>query len=111
MANTETVLGPCTQSGNGSGVLVLITVMLKCVSTGTLSDFIFYANIIRANHAVFFLLGKCFWFNPECVHSLAEPRSGSGGVSLSRHGCIYQDMVAVCLSSVYLDPGWIHDMF
>ena len=35
--------------------------MLKCnltVSTGTLNGIIFYANIVRANHAVFFPLGK-----------------------------------------------------
>ena len=40
--------------------IVLIILMLKCnltVSTGTLNGLIFYANIIRANHAVFFPLG------------------------------------------------------
>ena len=41
--------------------VVLIILMLKCnltVSTGTLNGLIFYANIIRANHAVFFPLRK-----------------------------------------------------
>ena len=41
--------------------VVLIIFMLKCnltVSTGTLNGLIFYANIIRANHAVFFPLRK-----------------------------------------------------
>jgi len=39
----------------------LIVVLLKCnltVSTGTLNGFVFYANIIRANHSVFFPLQK-----------------------------------------------------
>ena len=41
--------------------VALITLMLKCnltVSTGTLNGLIFYANIVRANHAVFFPLGR-----------------------------------------------------
>ena len=41
--------------------VALIIFMLKCnltVSTGTLNGLIFYANIIRANHAVFFPLGR-----------------------------------------------------
>ena len=41
--------------------VALIILMLKCnltVSTGTLNGLIFYANIIRANHAVFFPLGR-----------------------------------------------------
>ena len=41
--------------------VVLIIVMLKCnltVSTGTLDGLIFYANIIRANHAVYFPVEK-----------------------------------------------------
>jgi len=41
--------------------VVHIIAMLKCnltVATGTLNGLIFYANIIRANHAVFFPPGK-----------------------------------------------------
>ena len=41
--------------------VALIILMLKCnltVSTGTLNGLIFYANIVRANHAVFFPLGR-----------------------------------------------------
>jgi len=41
--------------------VALIILMLKCnltVSTGTLNGLIFYANIVQANHAVFFPLGK-----------------------------------------------------
>ena len=46
--------------------VALIILMLKCnltVSTGTLNGLIFYANIIRANHAVFFPLGRSEGFN------------------------------------------------
>ena len=46
--------------------VALIILMLKCnltVSTGTLNGLIFYANIIRANHAVFFPLGKSEGFS------------------------------------------------
>ena len=46
--------------------VVLIILMLKCnltVSTGTLNGLIFYANIIRANHAVFFPLGRSEGFS------------------------------------------------
>jgi len=46
--------------------VALIIVMLKCnltVSTGSLNGLIFYANIIRANHAVFFPLRKSGFLN------------------------------------------------
>ena len=46
--------------------VVLIVLMLKCnltVSTGTLNGLIFYANIVRENHAVFFPLGRSDGFS------------------------------------------------
>ena len=52
-----------------------------------------------------------FQLIPECVHSLAELRSGNGSVPLSKHECVHQDMVAVCISGLYLDLSWTYDMF
>jgi len=96
--------------------VVLIIMMLKCnltVSTGTLNGLIIYANFIQACTSCCLPTWriKSFCFIPEFVHCLAELRSGSGGVLLSRHGCIHQNMVAVCLSYVYLDRGCTYDLF
>ena len=67
-------------------------------------------SVRHAHHAVF-PLGESFCFIPEFVHCLAELRSRSGGVLLSRHGCIHQNMVAVCLSYVYLNRGCTYELF
>ena len=50
---------------------------------------------------------RIFKLIPGRVRSLAELRSGSGDVPFSRHGCIYQDIAAVCLSSIWTLVGFM----
>ena len=83
--------------------VTLIILMLKCnltVSTGTLNGLIFYANIVRANHAVFFPLGNSDVFGSILSVFIAWLNLDLG-VEVCFFQGIYQDMAAVCLPSVY----------
>jgi len=72
--------------------VVLIIVMLKCnltVSTGSLNGLIFYANIIRANHAVFFPPGKA-----EVLNSILSVFMAWLNLDLGVEVCLFQGMDA-----------------
>ena len=72
--------------------VALIILMLKCnltVSTGTLNGLIFYANIIRANHAVFFPLGK-----PDTISSFLSVFIAWLNLDLGVEVCLFQGMDA-----------------
>ena len=70
--------------------VALIIAMLKCnltVSTGTLNGLIFYANIVRANHAVFFPLGRL-----ESLSSFLSVFTAWLNLDLGVQVCFFQDM-------------------
>ena len=72
--------------------VALIILMLKCnltVSTGTLNGLIFYANIIRANHAAFFPLGKS-----DAFSSLLSVFIAWLNLDLGVQVCLFQGMDA-----------------
>ena len=72
--------------------VALIILMLKCnltVSTGTLNGLIFYANIVRANHAVFFPLGRS-----DAFSSLLSVFIAWLNLDLGVEVCLFQGMDA-----------------
>ena len=90
--------------------VVLIVLMLKCnltVSTGTLNGLIFYANIVRENHAVFFPLGRSGVFSSFLSVFIAWQN-----LDLGVEVCFFQGMDAYIttgcsLSFLYISGSWL----
>ena len=94
-----------------AGVLLVIVLFLLhlTVAAGTLHGLIFYANIVAANHHIFFPQSSnsaasifLSWLNLGSRHS---------NLLLQWDGCICQDMAGVCVPSLYLGYSRIPGLY
>ena len=72
---------------------------------GTINGLIFYANIVRANTAIFFPDWQDSWHIPQLVHSMAQPWCGNWNMVLWWPWCLHENIAPICLSFVHLVPG------
>ena len=78
-----------------------IKVIDLTLSEGTLNGLIFYANIVKANEYIY----NEKQTNPlaACIHCMAQPRLGSRDLLFQWPDCLWEDMAAVCVSTLHLE--------
>ena len=82
----------------GAVLECFIKVIDLTISQGTLNGLVFYANIVKANEYLLYNDKS-----PGCVHCMAQPRLGNRDLLFQWSDCLWEDVAAVCVSSLHLE--------